>query len=168
MENGTLLPRADLQHNWRIEAIPPWSEDAIYFQLNENVQVAENAAAIDAIKVATCGFGQEVIHLCGGSLTVLKALALPQERKAVLGRDLSAFYGAIGMPATVTAEQRTAAENFLSLINGATRQSLEVDETRNDMQITKGMMDFLYWMALLQDGPAAKWMIPHLYAELIV
>lgn len=167
MDNGTLVPSVDSQHTWRIEAIPPWSEDAIYFQLNENVQVAENAAAIDAIKTATCGFGQEVIHLCSGSLTVAKALALPQERKAVLGKDLAAFYGAIGMPATFTAEQRKAAESFLSLINGATRQSPEVDETRNDAQITKGMMDFLYWMALLQDGPGATWMIPPIYAELI-
>jgi hypothetical protein len=84
-----------------------------------------------------------------------------------LGKDVTAFYGAIGMPATFTAEQRKAAESFLSLINGATRQSPEVDETRNDAQITKGMMDFLYWMALLQDGPGATWMIPPIYAELI-
>jgi len=167
MDNKVLTPSTDSQHSWRIDAIPPWSEDAIYFQLNENVQVAENAAAIAAIKAATCGFGQEVIHQCGGSLTVAKALALPKERKAVLGKDLNAFYAAIGLPATFGAEQRKAAENFLSLINGATRQSTEVDETRNDTQVTQGVMDFLYWMALLQDGPTATWKIPDLYAELI-
>lgn len=166
IDAGRLGPTVE-QGSWRVVPIPQWTEDAIFFRLNENIEVAENSRAIAAILEASCGFNKEVLTVCSNNLTVSAALNAPKERKAVLAPNIGEFYRKIGLPPAFSAERRSVLHDFLSSINGGNKQSSEVEELREMLGVTQGEMDFMYWMGLLQDGPSGTWMIPAMYLEMI-
>lgn len=166
IDTGSLKTTVE-QGSWRVVPIPQWTEDAIFFRLNENIEVAENSRAIAAILEASCGFNKEVLSVCSNNLTVRAALNAPKERRAVLAPNIDEFYRKIGLPPSFSAERRSVSHDFLSSINGGKKQSVEVDEIREMLGVTMGEMDFLYWMGLLQDGPSGTWMVPAMYLEMI-
>lgn len=161
------LPRGDGEGNWRMVPVPPWTDDAVFFQLHENIEVSENSKAIAAIGDATCGFTKEILAVCSNNLSVAAALSSPTDRKPFLAPKLDDFYKKVGLPPAFIGERRRAVEGFLRDINGEKRYSIEVEEWRDMMGVTQGEMDFMYWMGLLQDGPGGTWKVPSLYADLI-
>lgn len=167
IDAGILKHGSEPQRSWRVVPIPPWNEDAIYFRVSENIQVAESGEALSAIRRATSGYGREVLELCGSRLTLQSALISPETRKKVIAPSLKVFYDHIGLPPAFGEESRAASERFLTVVDGAMRNSAEVIEIMNDCGISKGTMDFLYWMGLVQEGPGGTWKVPDMYAELI-
>ena len=155
------------QRSWDVVPVPPWSEDAIFFSMSENIQVADNSTALKAILDATCGFGVEGLRLCKSSLTVAEAIDAPARQAARIAPDLETFYQHVGMPPAFDNDRRRNVEGFLSIINGEKRQSMVVEDTRKDCGVTKGEMHYMQWIGLLQNGPAGTWKVPTIYASLI-
>jgi len=153
--------------NYRIVQVPQWTEDAIYFRLNENIEIAENSNAINAIIEATCGFSKEISSLCTNSLTVAEALAAPTKKKTTLAPNLAEFYKKIALPPSFGSDRRRLMEQLLASIDGEQKSSAGVEEMRTMLGITKGEMEFAYWMGMLQDGPGGTWKVPKLLADLI-
>ncbi|MDX8126444.1 RNaseH domain-containing protein [Methylomonas sp. OY6] len=167
LESGKLTPPSpDVECSWRVVPIPPWSDDAIYYRVHENIQVAENQEGITAIRMATCGFGKEVNDLCS-DLTLEKALKAPENRRKVLAPNLNSFYQHIGIPPSLIAERGDSIKDFLDLMNGVNRSNIaELQEIMMEFSITEDMFQFLYWMGLIQEGAEHTWTVPKLYADL--
>lgn len=153
---------------WNVVAVPPWTEDAVHFHLDENVTIAENSSACQALLSASCGFGAELAKLCNRQLSVEDANALPNLAQKTLAPDLPTFYQKIGMPDSVDATVRKKMESFLSLLDDNTeKKSVVVDEAMQIAGVTPGHLLFLTWMGLLQEGPGNTWVVPKLYRRLI-
>lgn len=131
--------------------VPIWSEDAIYLRVSENIHVAERAEAMAAIREATCGFGKEIVGLCGNSLTLKATLAAPETRRKALAPDLATFYRLIGMPPAITSEMLRRIENFLYMADGMKREEVDLLDD-DDCRVSDGTVRFLHWMGLLQEG----------------
>ena len=168
LENNSLKPSTDSQRSWRVVPIPPWSDDAIHYHVQENVKVADRPDALAAIRTATCGFGKAVLDLCTPSLTLEEALASPATNRSLLAPSLEAFYQHIGLPPTLGADRRKDIEEFLGMINSMDRSHYaDREETMAIYRITESMWAFLYWMGLIQEGPAHTWLVPKLYIDLL-
>lgn len=164
IDAGTVNPETQ---NWRVVPVPPWSEDAVYFRLQENTEVSENSAALAAIIEASCGYDREIQRICTTKMSVGDALQAPTLAKNGLGASLQVFHKEIGLPPSFTPERRQQGNEFLELIDGAQRMSSEVDEMREMQGITMAETNFMHWMGLLQEGPGGTWKVPPLYANLI-
>lgn len=153
---------------WQVVPVPPWTEDAIYFRVQENVRVAESHEALLAIKEATGGFGKEVINLCSTSLTPETALSAPTVFQNRLATNLDTFYHHVGLPPSIDRERLKEIEDFLALVNGIDRRNFsEIEEVMSEYHISDAMWQFLYWMGLIQEGPDSTWAVPRLYASLL-
>lgn len=152
---------------WSVVPIPSWTTDAVFFGLSENVKVAENPDAIQAILQATCGFGNDIERLCKKHVTVDEAMRETQRVRSDYAASLKAFYDHIGMPENFDAERRNAIELFLPMIDGVQRNAAEVEDYLSETGVTQGEMEFLQWMGLLQEGDNATWKVPSLYNQLI-
>lgn len=155
--------------SWRVEAVPAFTDDALFFQLNEQIQLSESADARGALLKASCGFGSEVVRLCGENMSLnsaLKSAVTDAERK--LAPNLATFYERMGMPKSVEKAALDQAEQFLTLVDGSDRNSPDFDDAIAMTGISKGMIHFLMWMGLLQDGPSHTWHVPPLYRRLLV
>lgn len=168
LESGKLKRGDDGQRGWRVVPIPPWSHDAIYYRVHENIRVAESQEAISAIQTATGGFGKEVVGLCTDSLTLEAALAAPATMRKALAPNLELFYQNIGMPPFLISERGNAIKDFLSMMNGSDRRNTsEIEEYMHEYGVSEELFQFLYWMGLAQEGPEHTWALPKLYADLI-
>ncbi|WP_084402617.1 RNaseH domain-containing protein [Cupriavidus sp. amp6] len=151
---------------WRIEPIRSWSDDALYFHLNEDVAVAENSNARQSILEATCGFGDQIVGICNSRLTVATAQSAVALARRNLAPDFATFYSKIGMPEHVDAQQRSRIETFLATVDGAERHTTLVDDVREDAGVSEGLFRFLCWMGLLQES-GNTWTVPMLYSDLL-
>lgn len=168
LESGKLQPGTDTQRAWRVVPIPPWTDDAIYYWVHENIRVAESREAIAAIRAATCGFGKEVVDFCTQSLTLEGAMAAPEARRKVLASSLDAFHQHIGMPPSLIVGRGEAIKDFLEMMHGVDRGNFaDIEERMQAYKISEHMFLFLYWMALIQEGPEHTWVLPKLYTELV-
>lgn len=169
LDKGLLDPAAGpANQRWRIVPIPPWTDDAVHFHLDENIAVSENVDACRALLRASCGFGAELARLCSTRLTVEEAQALAVSAEKTLAPDLATFYGNIGMPEVVDAATRSRIETFLQYLDdGTERKSAIVDEAMAMAEVTPGLLQFLTWMGLLQEGPGNTWLVPALYRRLL-
>ncbi len=158
----------DTNHPWCVVPIPPWSQDAIYYWIHENAEVAESQKAIAAIKDASCGFGKLVGNVCNSNLTVEGALKAPVKMRKVIAPNLVTFYEKIGMPRILIEEKGEEIKEFLAMINGVDRNNVEeFEESAAMYNIDEDLFQFLYWMGLVQEGTGGKWSIPGMYANLI-
>lgn len=167
LESGELTPPGERKLNWDIEPIPTWSHDAVRFYLGDNIAVAENPIACQAIIDASCGFGREIQTLCPSNLTEKTALGLYERAMATLAPSLQVFYEKIGMPKSIPEEKLKRMQDFLVMIEGAARNSVEVDDSLKMCGLTEYYLQFLRWMGLLQEGEGNTWMIPRLYRRLL-
>jgi hypothetical protein len=167
LDAGTLQPaRPDSPQRWRIVPIPQWTDDAVHFQLDENIAVAENIDACRALLEASAGFGTELGRLCSMRLTVAEAKALPAKRH--LAPDLPTFYKNIGMPASMDGTTVAKIQDFVSLVeDGTDRKSADVDEAMGAAEVTPWLVQFITWMGLLQPGPGNTWQVPSVYRRLL-
>ncbi|MFC0351858.1 RNaseH domain-containing protein [Undibacterium danionis] len=153
---------------YQIVSIPTWSDDAIFYHLRENIEVADSEKAIGKISDATCGYSNEIISFCKNpSMTLEDAISAPEKRKPFLAPDTDTFYKKIALPALLTKERRKVLEEFLGSIHNEEKSSSGVEEMRELLTVTKGEMQLAIWMGLLQDGPAGSWKVPKLYLDLI-
>jgi hypothetical protein len=162
IDEGKISP----SQGWSIMPVPVWTEDAIYLRVSENIHVAESVEAMAAIKRATCGFGKEVVGLCGSSLTLKTALAAPDVRRKALAPDLATFYRLIGMPPAVTQDILCRIENFLYMADGMKRDETDLLDD-DEYRVSGGTIKFLHWMGLLQEGHGHRWMVPEMYKMLL-
>ena len=169
LDKGLLEHAAGAAHQrWRIVPIPPWTDDAVHFHLDENIAVSGNADACQALLHASCGFGAELARLCSTRLTVEDAKALVLSAERTLAPDLATFYGNIGMPDAVDAPMRSRIETFLQYLDdGTERKSAIVEEAMLMAEVTPGLVQFLMWMGLLQEGPGNTWRVPALFRRLL-
>jgi hypothetical protein len=72
LEEKRLVKDTNGDAKWRVVPIPPWSDDAIYYHIQES-RDAENPRMIDAIRIATCGFGEDIVSSCATNLRVQPA-----------------------------------------------------------------------------------------------
>ncbi len=167
-EANQLRLHGDGPRAWRVVPVPAWSDDAIYYWNQENVAIAENEQALEAIRLASCCFGKEVMNLCRPTLTLEEALVAPQQARSGLTASRDVFYQRIGLPLALNAEYRKAMENFLELMHGISRSNqADIEEARIAFGISQPMQQFFYWMGLLQEGPDNTWQLPALYAQLL-
>ena len=153
---------------WRVVPLPQWTQDAVYFRLQENSEVSENSKALAAIIKATCGFDREVYRLCNSTMSADDALQLPAQVKRSLGGKIEEFYRRINLPATFAPNRLDAVNEFLETIRGALRLSAEVDDVREMLGVSRAEMDFLHWMGILQEGEGGTWTVPDIYFDLLV
>lgn len=153
----------------RIVPVPPWTEDAVHFHLDENVAVAENSDACRALLDATCGFGKGIERLCSRHLTMEEARASVARAEREFAPDLETFYTRIGMPGAVDAGTRRRMYDFLKLLDdGVDKKSSTVQEAMHIASVDEGLVHFLAWMGLLQDGPGNTWRVPGLVRRLLI
>lgn len=162
------IAKPELARGVRVEAVPVWTDDALYFHLNEQVGLSESAEAREAILTASCGFGIEVQKLCAENMTVEAAISKTvanAERRFAASRQV--FYENIGMPRAIDPVTLGNAEKFVDLIDGCERSSSVVEETASMLDVSQGMQIFMQWMGLLQIGPKNTWKVPALYKRLL-
>jgi hypothetical protein len=153
---STSLPRA------RVVPVPSWNEDAIHFQLGENLEVAESIDACREVLDATCGFTVDVEQLCSRKLTLTHARnAFAEAQKAVPTFD--ALLMRIAMPTAITLPGREQIKSFLQLIDGGVeKKSADLESALALAKLSQPMFNFIVWMGLVQDGPRNTWVVPRL------
>lgn len=155
------------QRNWRIDPVPSWTEDAVYFRLKhfENPTLLEQHDACAKILDATLGFGGEINKLVHRGLTLREIeQALEDNRQRLCGRR-EAFYTAIGWPETIDPELTRQAEDLLVLMDGELRN--KTDSWHKEMTVPQSMITFMRWMGLLLEAGDGTWRLPVLYKALI-
>ena len=155
--------------NWRVEAVPAWNDDAVYYRLKqlENQTLPDHPEVCAEVLEATMGFGGELAKLLRAS-TRRDAVA---EAKAEIGRRVAssreAFYSAIGWSGAIEPQQTHAAEVLLSLLDGEKRSEETITSWAKDCNVTPAMVLYMRWMGLLQDGDGGTWRVPAMYKALI-
>ena len=154
---------------WRIEPVPIWGDDAVYyrFEQNQNVSVRDSGPARQALLDATCGFGGEMDRLCTGGLSVEMALKSAEVAKRHLAPNLTAFYANVGLPQAFAPTDLREIEQLLLLIDGERRSDDGVEEAIRTSNVGKAEFEFFQWMGLLQVQADGTWHVPALYKRLI-
>jgi hypothetical protein len=155
--------------NWRPVPIPVWTDDAVYFHLQEveKPELYNSDEARVAILNASCGFGAEIERLCSGALPLDRALQAPANAEQRLAPDLATFYRRIGMPAAVDQKDLENGEFLLSALDGASREPDETERFRAECGVSGELFVFLQWMGLLQEASNGTWHVPKLYRRLL-
>lgn len=161
-------PRSSLPSNLVLVPAMGWSDDAVYFWLNdlENQFVRDNGPARKALLDASFGFGDELERMCSRALTVDEALRQPDEACKRLAASLDGFYDELGMPASLSGDNLRRLEGLLDMIHGGNSQETD-DEFLSDLSVPRAHFLFAKWMGLIQVSAAGTWQVPPLYLELI-
>lgn len=155
--------------NWRVEAVPAWNDDAVYYRLKqlENQTLPDHPEVCAEVLEATMGFGGELAKLLRAS-TRREAVT---EAKADIARRIApnreVFYSTIGWSGAIDAQQTRAAEMLLSLLDGEKRSEEVLHALAADYSVSPAMVLYMRWMGLLQDGDGGTWRVPALYKALI-
>jgi hypothetical protein len=155
------------QVGWRVERVPEWNDDALYFHLEENVQVRDDALARLSLLDATGGFGLEIERISSNALSIEQAISAVKENEVRLAPDLATFYRKVGVPEAVSAEARSHLERALPDVDGAVRSDASVSEWLKDCGVEPGLFLFATWMGLVQPSSDGKWKVPHVYKRLL-
>lgn len=167
MGDGELETKSGPNGSWRIEPIPCWSDDAVYFRMHENVEVSSNAEAIAALLKASCGYQTPLLQICNANMTVADALSFAEARKKAFAPSLDVFYKNIGMPPELLQDKGVALQGFTLLVDGYKRNSPDIADALELQQLRQSDAQFLHWMGLLQDGPDGTWKTPDYYSDLL-
>jgi hypothetical protein len=167
LDGGRLGQGTAKKSEWSIQAVPPWSLDAIRFYLGDNNAVADDQQACQAIQYASCGFGRLIQTLCEGPITLERARSLKEYAHTHVAPNVDTFYSSIGMPTQIEPEKLRKMEDFMAHIDGEKRNDGAVEEYRREFGITHHQVQFLGWMGIMQEGEGNTWSIPPLYARLI-
>ncbi len=155
---------------WRVDGVPAWSQDAVYLRVSEhseNLAVADSLEALEALRTASCGFGQELVKLCVSSLRVDQAIAAPRTVRQRFAPSTTVFYQNIGLPQSFLNTYQKKMEEFLYLLDGLEKHNGSTEEALAACEVSRPLFDYLQWMALIQDGPKGTWMVPELYLDLL-
>ena len=157
------------ESNWRVVAVPPWTDDAIYCRLErmEKPEIFNNEQARKALLHASCGFGGEIERLCISRLRLEDALRAPDRAQKNLAPDRETFYRKIGLPSAINEQQLKQAESLLEMLDGEVRNAERTEEYRSELDVPPELLLFLQWMGLLQEAPGGSWHVPELYKRLL-
>jgi hypothetical protein len=157
------------QLNWRVEAVPAWNDDAVYYRLKqlENETLPDHPEVCAEVLEATMGFGGELAKMLRAS-TRREGVA---DARNEIGRRVASsretFYAAIGWSPAIDPQQTRAAEALLSLLDGERRSEEIIVACAKDCSVSSAMVTYMRWMGLLQDGEGGTWRVPALYKALI-
>lgn len=160
---------AQVTKGWRIEPVPVWSDDAVFFRLDQkqNTTVRDSTPAREALIDATCGFGSELDRLCTAGASIESALKAAEEERNSLASNRATFYAKVGMPQAFSEEDLRETEQLLALIDGECRADDGVEETIRTSKVTKAQFEYFQWMGLLQVRSNGRWKVPTPYKRLI-
>jgi hypothetical protein len=154
---------------WRVEAVPVWNEDAVYYRLKqvENQALPDHPDACGSILEATLGFGGEISKLLRPSLSFESIARAREETGRRIGSSRSGFYDAIGWPASLSAMDIQHAEELLALLDGELRSDSAAASLAAGCGVHPPLLTFLRWMGLLQEGGDGTWRVPPIYKAII-
>ena len=166
------VPNGSFKHsklNWRVEAVPAWNDDAVYYRLKqlENQTLPDNPKVCAEVLEATMGFGSELAKMLRASTRREGVAEAKNEIRRRLAASRETFYSAIGWSPTIDAQQTRAAEVLLSLLDGEKRSEEVIVGWAKDCNVSPAMVIYVRWMGLLQDGDGGTWRVPALYKALI-
>lgn len=163
------LVSSSLPRNVVITPAHAWSDDAVYFWLNdlENQYVRDSGPARAALLQASCGFGAELERMCSLSLSVDEALKQPEEARKRLAATLDGYYEKLGLPEALTGDDRRKLEDLLQSVHGETRSAETEDEFLSVWGVPRAHFVFAQWMGLAQASADGTWQVPALYLHLI-
>lgn len=166
------VPNGSFKHsklNWRVEAVPAWNDDAVYYRLKqlENQTLPDNPKVCAEVLEATMGFGSELAKMLRASTRREGVAEAKNEIRRRLAVSRETFYSAIGWSPTIDAQQTRAAEVLLSLLDGEKRSEEVIVGWAKDCNVSPAMVIYVRWMGLLQDGDGGTWRVPALYKALI-
>lgn len=158
-----------VQDGWRVEAVPAWNDDAVYYRLKqvENQTLPDHPVACSDILDATLGFGGEIGKLLRASLTLDRVAKARVEITRRIASSRTALYDAIGWPEAVTADDVRRAEDLLLMLDGEKRSESLADSVAYDCGVSPALLEYLRWMGLLQEGGGGTWRVPKIYKALI-
>jgi len=156
--------------NWRVEAVPAWNDDAVYYRLKqlENQTLPDNPEVCSEVLGATMGFGSELAKMLRASTRREGVAEAKNEIRRRVAASRETFYAAIGWSPTIDPQQTRAGEVLLSLLDGEKRSEEVLTAWAKDCNVTPAMVTYLRWMGLLQDGDNGTWRVPALFKALIV
>lgn len=166
------VPNGSLKHaklNWRVEAVPAWNDDAVYYRLKqlESQTLPDNPEVCAEVLEATMGFGSELAKMLRASTRREGVAEAKNEIRRRVAASRETFYAAIGWSPTIDAQQTRAAEVLLSLLDGEKRSEEVIVGWAKDCNVSPAMVIYMRWMGLLQDGDGGTWRVPALYKALI-
>jgi hypothetical protein len=164
--NGSFRPA---KLNWRVEAVPAWNDDAVYYRLKqlENQTLPEHPEVCAEVLEATMAFGGELAKMLRGSTRREGVADAKNEIRRRVAASRETFYATIGWSPTIDPQQTRAAEVLLSLLDGEKRSEEVVAACAKDCNVSPAMVTYMRWMGLLQDGEGGTWRVPALYKALI-
>jgi hypothetical protein len=163
------LTEAGTNAGLQVVAVPPWSDDALYYYLEstEKPELCHSNAAREALLSASCGFGSDVERLCGPRHSTEEAFQAIADAERQLAPSLEIFYQQIGMPRALSSESLRRIEDLLRVLDGEKRESAETEEYRSECSVSEATFEFVQWMGLLQEAPGGLWRVPTLYKRLL-
>jgi hypothetical protein len=157
------------EQNWRVEAVPAWNDDAVYYRLKqlENQTLSDNPEVCAEVLQATMGFGSELAKMLRASSRREGVADAKNEIRRRVAPSRETFYIAIGWSPTIDPQQTRAAEVLLSLLDGEKRSDEVLTTWAKECNVTPAMVIYMRWMGLLQDGNNGTWRVPALFKALI-
>lgn len=157
------------EQNWRVEAVPAWNDDAVYYRLKqlENQTLSDNPEVCAEVLQATMGFGSELAKMLRASTRREGVADAKNEIRRRVAPSRETFYIAIGWSPTIDPQQTRAAEVLLSLLDGEKRSDEVLTTWAKECNVTPAMVIYMRWMGLLQDGNNGTWRVPALFKALI-
>ncbi len=154
---------------WRVEAVPAWNDDAVYYQLKqvENQTLPDHPNAIDRILDATLGFGGEISKLLRASLNFEGIEQARHEIVARIAPSRHTLYEAIGWPSSLSAADTRRVEEMLELLDGEKRAEMPAASAATAYGVPGVLLTFVRWMELLQEGRDGTWRVPAIYKALL-
>jgi hypothetical protein len=163
---GTVAPPI---RGWRVDAVPAWNDDAIYYRLKqvENQALPDHPDACERVLEATLGFGGEINKLLRTGLTFEGLSQCRDEIVRRIASSRAAFYDAIGWPASLDATDIRRTEELLALLDGEVRSEVTATSLAIECGVAPSLLAFVRWMGLLQESGDGTWRVPALYKSLI-
>lgn len=166
------VPNGSFKHaklNWRVEAVPAWNDDAVYYRLKqlENQTLPDHPEVCAEVLEATMGFGGELAKMLRASTRREGVTEAKNEIRRRVAASRETFYAAIGWSQAIDPQQTRAAEVLLSLLDGEKRSEEVIVGWAKDCNVSPAMVTYMRWMGLLQDGDGGTWRVPALYKALI-
>lgn len=154
---------------WRVQAVPPWNDDAVYYQLKqvENQVLPDQPNACRRILEATLGFGGELSKLLRSSLSFDGIARAQEEIVRRIAPNRHTFYEAIGWPSSLAEKETHHIEEMLALLDGEKRSDASAASLASACGVTAPQLTFVRWMGLLQESGDGTWCVPSTYKALI-
>lgn len=155
--------------NWRVQAVPAWNDDAVYYRLKqlENQALPDQPDVCAEVLETTMGFGSELAKLLRSSTTREGVKEAKDEIRRRVAPTRTGFYAAIGWPSSIDAKLTKLTEDLLIMLDGEKRSDEDLMSWTQELGVHPAIVTYVRWMGLLQEGDGGTWRVPALYKALI-